>query len=225
MSVVVESGWLEQVDRGAFNPHRNIPDCHETCKGGQGPTLSCCAIDDDDDDINSKSLTIMTNIISTRHRRMIKSRRMRWAGHLASMGALRKALQRRQVGDLGVRGRILLKWILNKEGVILWLGLKWLGIGSSGGLSSNSAELNEFLKVNEVNAHRGGHRVRPYAGMLKLRKNGFLRNDFGGRPYKKFVCEFKFGSYYPNNYYFNETQIELNRCSKQLVIKEVDPPR
>jgi hypothetical protein len=34
MSLVVESG--------------NIPNCHETRKGGQGPTLGCSAIDDDE---------------------------------------------------------------------------------------------------------------------------------------------------------------------------------
>jgi hypothetical protein len=33
-----------------YNPHRNIPNCHETCKGGQGLTLGCSATDDDDDD-------------------------------------------------------------------------------------------------------------------------------------------------------------------------------
>jgi hypothetical protein len=37
-------------DCGADNPHRNIPNRHETRKGGQGPTLGCSAIDDDDDD-------------------------------------------------------------------------------------------------------------------------------------------------------------------------------
>jgi hypothetical protein len=50
MSLVVESGWLEQVDCVADNPHRNTPNCHETRRGGQGPTLGCSATDDDDDD-------------------------------------------------------------------------------------------------------------------------------------------------------------------------------
>jgi hypothetical protein len=26
-----------ELDRGADNPHRNVPNCHETRKGGQGP--------------------------------------------------------------------------------------------------------------------------------------------------------------------------------------------
>jgi hypothetical protein len=34
----------------ADNPHRNLLNCHETRKGGQGPTLGCSANDDDDDD-------------------------------------------------------------------------------------------------------------------------------------------------------------------------------
>jgi hypothetical protein len=34
--LMAESWYLEQVDRGADNPHRTI-NCHETRKGGQGP--------------------------------------------------------------------------------------------------------------------------------------------------------------------------------------------
>jgi hypothetical protein len=34
----------------ADNLHRKKPNCHETHKGGQGPTVCCSAIDDDDDD-------------------------------------------------------------------------------------------------------------------------------------------------------------------------------
>jgi hypothetical protein len=48
MSLVIESGWLEQVDRGADNPTSYIPNHHETRKGGQGPVQSCSATDDDD---------------------------------------------------------------------------------------------------------------------------------------------------------------------------------
>jgi hypothetical protein len=56
MSLVVESGWLEQVDRGADNPHCNILNCHETRKGCQDLTLGCSAIDEDDDDDEQKML-------------------------------------------------------------------------------------------------------------------------------------------------------------------------
>jgi hypothetical protein len=52
--------------------------------------------------------------------RVIKSRRMRWAGHVARMGEKRGACRilvgrpegRHHLGDPGVDGRIILKWIL-----------------------------------------------------------------------------------------------------------------
>jgi hypothetical protein len=46
MSLVVESRWLEQVDRGADNPTSYIPNHHETRKGGQGPIQGCSVTDD-----------------------------------------------------------------------------------------------------------------------------------------------------------------------------------
>jgi hypothetical protein len=54
--------------------------------------------------------------------RMIKSRRMRWAGHVARMGAKRNAYRilvgnpegNRPLGDQDVGGRTILKWILEK---------------------------------------------------------------------------------------------------------------
>jgi hypothetical protein len=45
MSLVVESGWLEQVTRGADNPTSYIPNDHETRKGGQGLIQGCSAIE------------------------------------------------------------------------------------------------------------------------------------------------------------------------------------
>jgi hypothetical protein len=72
---------------------------------------------------------------------VIKSRRMRWAGHVARMGRqevhtgvwwgdLREG---DHLGDPGVDGRIILKWIFMKwEGA--WTGLSWLRIGTGGGL-------------------------------------------------------------------------------------------
>jgi hypothetical protein len=52
--------------------------------------------------------------------RVIKSRRLRWAGHVARMGERRGAYRalvgklegRRPLGRPGVDGRIILKWIL-----------------------------------------------------------------------------------------------------------------
>jgi hypothetical protein len=43
MSLVVVSGWLDQVDREADNPTSYIPNYHETCKGDQGPIQGCSA--------------------------------------------------------------------------------------------------------------------------------------------------------------------------------------
>jgi hypothetical protein len=36
--------------------------------------------------------------------------------------------------DLGVDGRIILKWILGRWGGKVWTGFIWLSIGTSGGL-------------------------------------------------------------------------------------------
>jgi hypothetical protein len=55
--------WLNQVDLGADNPRHNIPNCHETRKGGQGSTLGCSAIDDDDlGKCNRNKYTIINNV-------------------------------------------------------------------------------------------------------------------------------------------------------------------
>jgi hypothetical protein len=36
--------------------------------------------------------------------------------------------------DLGVDGKIILEWILEKQGGKVWIGCIWLRIGTSGGL-------------------------------------------------------------------------------------------
>jgi len=72
---------------------------------------------------------------------VIKSRRMRWAGHVASMGKGRgmyrvlvgKPEVRRHLEDPGVDGRIILRWIFMKWDVGVWTGLNWLRIGTDGG--------------------------------------------------------------------------------------------
>jgi hypothetical protein len=72
--------------------------------------------------------------------RVINSRRMRWAGHVARMGGgeaytgfwwgnLRK---RDHLGDPGVDGRIILRWIFRKWDVSSWTGWSWLRIGTGG---------------------------------------------------------------------------------------------
>jgi hypothetical protein len=73
--------------------------------------------------------------------RVITSRRMRWAGHVARMrrgevttgfewGNLR---ERYHWGDPDVDGRIIVRWIYTKWGVGVWTGLSWLGLETGGG--------------------------------------------------------------------------------------------
>jgi hypothetical protein len=74
--------------------------------------------------------------------RVIKTRRMRWVLHEACMGEKRnthKILAAKYeridyVKDLGVNGKIILKWILGKQGGKIWTGCIWLRIGTSGRL-------------------------------------------------------------------------------------------
>jgi hypothetical protein len=73
---------------------------------------------------------------------VIKSRRMRWAGHVACMGEIevRKGFwwgdlrEGKHLGDLGIDGRIILKGIFKKWDGGAWTGLSWLRIGTGGGL-------------------------------------------------------------------------------------------
>jgi hypothetical protein len=73
--------------------------------------------------------------------RVIKARRMRWAGHVARMrrgevctgfwwGNLREI---GRWGDPGRDGRIILGWIFKKWEVGVRTGLGWLRIGTGGG--------------------------------------------------------------------------------------------
>jgi hypothetical protein len=72
---------------------------------------------------------------------VIKSRRMRWAGHVASMGENRGAYRilvgrpegRRPLGRPRCRWGTILKWIFETwDGACT--GLSWLRIGTGGGL-------------------------------------------------------------------------------------------
>jgi hypothetical protein len=60
---------------------------------------------------------------------MMKSRGMRWARYVASMGAMKMHFE-----ELRIDARIILKCILDKQGVTMWPELIWLSIGSSGRL-------------------------------------------------------------------------------------------
>jgi len=71
---------------------------------------------------------------------VIKSRRMRRAGHVACMGD-RKGVytvwwgnlrERGHLGDPGLDGRIILRWIFWKWDVRVWTGSSWLRIGTGG---------------------------------------------------------------------------------------------
>ena len=72
---------------------------------------------------------------------MIKSRRMRSAGHVARMvesrGVYRvlvvKPGEKRPLGRPGLDGRIILRLIFRKWDVGLWTGSSWLRIGTGGG--------------------------------------------------------------------------------------------
>ena len=73
--------------------------------------------------------------------RVIKSRRMRWAGHVARMVEERGCIgscwgNRREGdhwGDLGLDGWIILGRISRRWAVGIWTGLGWLRIETRGG--------------------------------------------------------------------------------------------
>ena len=73
--------------------------------------------------------------------RVIKSRRMRWAGHVARMveewGCIGSCWGNRREGDhwgdLGVDGRIILERISRLWDVCIWTGLGWPRIETGGG--------------------------------------------------------------------------------------------
>ena len=73
--------------------------------------------------------------------RVIKSRRMIWAGHVVHMGEERGCIgswweNRREGdhwGDLGVDGQIILERISRRWDVCIWTGLGWPRIETGGG--------------------------------------------------------------------------------------------
>ena len=73
--------------------------------------------------------------------RVIKSRRMRWAGHVARMGEERgcigswwgNRMEGDHWGDLGGDEWIILGWISRRGDVGIWNGLGWPKIETRGG--------------------------------------------------------------------------------------------
>ena len=73
--------------------------------------------------------------------RVIKSRRMRWAGHVAHMGEERGVYmvlwgnqrEGHHWGDLGIDGWMILRWISRRWDVGIWTGLDWPRIETGGG--------------------------------------------------------------------------------------------
>jgi len=73
--------------------------------------------------------------------RVIKSRRMRWAGHVARMGEEKGCIgcwwgnwrEGDNWGDLGVDGWIILGWISRRWDMGIWTGLGWPRIEIGGG--------------------------------------------------------------------------------------------
>ena len=73
--------------------------------------------------------------------RVIKSRRMRWAGHVARMEEGRgvhkvlvgKREGKSQWGDPDVDGKIILRWNFRKWEGVVGSGWSWLRIGTGGG--------------------------------------------------------------------------------------------
>ena len=73
--------------------------------------------------------------------RVVKSRRMRSAGHVARMGEDRgvhrvlvgKPEEKRSLGRPDVDGRIILRWIFRKLEGVVGTGRSWLRIGTDGG--------------------------------------------------------------------------------------------
>jgi len=66
--------------------------------------------------------------------RVIKWRRMRWAGHVARMGSWwGNRGERDHWEDLGVDGWLILGWISRRWDVGIWTGLGWTMIETGGG--------------------------------------------------------------------------------------------
>jgi len=86
--------------------------------------------------------------------RVNKLRKMRWAGYVARMGRgdvfkgfwLGDPKGRDYWEDLGVVGKLKLKWTLGREASMKRTGFGWLGIVSSSGLCEHENEADSIKK-------------------------------------------------------------------------------
>jgi hypothetical protein len=87
--------------------------------------------------------------------RVIKARKMRWAGHVARMRAVTNAYEilvgkpegKRPLGRPGVDGMIILELFLGKYGGRVWTGFIWFRIGTS----EHGSKLSGSIEGGESN--------------------------------------------------------------------------
>jgi hypothetical protein len=83
---------------------------------------------------------------------IIKSRRMRWAGHeecIQGFGGQARGKGPLEVLDIG--GRIILICILEKYDEVAWTGFIWLRTGTSGGLfCEHGNDPSGSIKCSEI---------------------------------------------------------------------------
>ena len=88
-----------------------------------------------------QTVTVVRHLRKVHQCDLIKSRRMRWAGHVARMGERRgiyrvlvgKPEGKRALGKPRLRWEDNIKIDLQEVGVGAWTGSKWLRIGTGGG--------------------------------------------------------------------------------------------
>jgi hypothetical protein len=95
--------------------------------------------------LNPKScdfILLIYEYIILLYRRLIKTRRIRWARNVAGIQETEmhkvlwpvKLKERDHLGDLGIEWRIILKWILNEQDGRTWTAFMWLRTGANFGL-------------------------------------------------------------------------------------------